>query len=234
MFIGHLGVALAAKKLAPKTSLGTTFAAAQFVDLLWPALILTGVEHVSIVPGITKMTPLDFYDYPVSHSLLMALVWGVAFAAVYWIARRYTRGAWVIGALVVSHWLLDALVHRPDLPIAPWRSPSVGLGLWNRPGAEAIVEASIFVGGLVVYVTFTKAIDRVGRMAIWILAAFLLCIWIANVFGPPPPSVKAIGVAGIIGGILFIPLAAWIDGHRCEKSSEAARAPLFTEKHVGI
>ena len=107
MFIGHFGVALAAKKVAPKTSLGTLILASQFADLLWPFLLLVGIEHVEIVPGITKVSPFDFTDYPFSHSLLMLFFWSLLVGGIYYALRRYQRGAFVIGAAVISHWILD-------------------------------------------------------------------------------------------------------------------------------
>ena len=119
MFIGHFAVALGAKKAAPKVSLGTLIMAAQFVDLLWPIFLLLGIEHVRINPGDTAYTPLDFYDYPVSHSLLTGIGWAIVFGAVYYAIRRSARNAWILAACVLSHWLLDLIVHRPDLPLVP-------------------------------------------------------------------------------------------------------------------
>src|SRR5690349_8380809 len=130
MFIGHFGVALAAKKVTPPTSLGSLFFAAQFLDLLWPVFLLLGWEHVHIAPGITRMTPMDFYDYPLTHSLAMAAVWSLAVGAGYYVIRKNRRRAWVMGLVVASHWMLDVVVHRPDLPLWPG-GPKVGLGLWN-------------------------------------------------------------------------------------------------------
>ena len=128
MFIGHFGVALAAKKVAPKTSLGTLILGAQFADLLWPILLLAGVEQVEIVPGITRVSPFDFTDYPISHSLLMLLVWSVVVGGIYYALRRYRRGALVIAAAVISHWILDFIVHSPDLPLRPGGELRLGLG----------------------------------------------------------------------------------------------------------
>ena len=119
MFLGHFGVGFGSKRFAPKTSLGTLFLAAQFIDLLWPVLLLVGFERVAIVPGITLVTPLDFAHYPWSHSLLAVVIWGLLFGCVYYLVRRYRAGAWVCGAAVISHWVLDLLLHRPDLPILP-------------------------------------------------------------------------------------------------------------------
>ncbi len=234
MFIGHFGVAFAAKKFAPKTSLGAMFAAAEFLDLLWPVLVLAGVEHVSIAPGITKMTPLDFYDYPISHSLFMVCVWAAVCATLYWMIRRYARGAIVVCALVVSHWFLDVAVHRPDLPVAPWGHRVFGFGLWNHTATAIVLELILFLGGLFLYANSTTAKDRTGSIALWALVIFLLVTWCSNIFGPPPPSVKAIGMVGVIGGALFVAWGGWIDRHRTRKNRVQDHDEFFTEKRVAI
>ena len=151
MFIGHYAVAFAAKKPAPRTSLGTLFLSAQFIDHLWPIFTIFGLEHVRIAPGITAVVPLDFYDYPYSHSLLATVVWALAFALIYFALRRYPRGAWVVAGAVVSHWLLDLLTHRPDLPLAPGGDTVVGLGLWNSFAGTVIVEGGLFLIGVAIY-----------------------------------------------------------------------------------
>lgn len=211
MFIGHFAVGMAAKRLSPRTSLGTLFAAAQLVDLVWPALVLLGVETVRIDPGNTAFTPLDFESYPWTHSLLVVLVWGAGFGLAYRARTGYTRGAWVVAALVLSHWLLDFVTHRPDLPLAPG-GPKVGLGLWNSVPATLVVEGALFVGGVFLYATGTRAKNRTGRLAFWALVLVLLGLYVAN-RGPPPPSARAIGAAGLLMW-LFIPWAAWIDRNR--------------------
>lgn len=119
MFIGHVGAAFAAKRFAPKTSLGTLVFATGFLDLIWTIFLLFGIEHVRIAPGITRVTPFDFYDYPVSHSLLAVVGRSLAVALVYFAAKRYSTGAWVVGVCVLSHWFLDWIVHRPDLALWP-------------------------------------------------------------------------------------------------------------------
>ena len=233
MYIGHFGVAFAAKRLAPRTSLATLFAAAEFLDLLWPVLLLTGVEHVRIVPGITKVSPLDYYHYPISHSLLLVCVWAVLFAAGYWIVCRYWRGAWVMSALVLSHWVLDAIVHRPDLPLSPGYLPMVGFGLWNHRVASIALELILFGVGLLIYLRTTVAFDRIGNGSLLGLVTFLLVTWMANIFGPHPPSVRAIAIVGVTA-ILFVPWGAWIDHHRSRRKRIESEDRLFTEKHIGI
>lgn len=218
MFLGHFGAAFAVKPLAPRASLGTLVAAALFLDLVWPVLVLLGVERVRIDPGNTALTPLDFEHYPFTHGGLGVLFWAAAFGALYLWRTGWRRGAAVVSALVVSHWVLDLVVHRPDLPLV-WNGPKVGLGLWQSVPATLAVELAIFGGGLLVYVRSTAARDAVGRFALAGYAALLLAIYAANVLGPPPPSARAVGVAGL-GLWLFVAWAAWLDRHRAAVSAQ--------------
>jgi hypothetical protein len=213
MFIGHFAVGFGAKRLVPRVSLGTLFLASQFLDLLWPILILAGIEHVRIEPGITAMTPLDFYDYPISHSLLMVIVWGCLIGGLHYWRKREMRAALILGGAVLSHWVLDFLVHGPDLPLAPGWTVRVGLGLWNLPAAELLFEGLLYLGGIIIYLRATKALDRTGRIALGVLAFALAAIFIMNIFGPPPPSATAIGYSGL-GLWLFVAWAYWVDRHR--------------------
>ena len=214
MFIGHVGVALAAKKAAPRVSLGTLVLAAQFVDVLWPVFLLIGLEHVRIDPGNTRVTPLDFYDYPISHSLVGAVVWSALVGAAYYMSRKYMRGAWIVALAVLSHWILDLISHRPDLPLLGSHGPRFGFGLWQSLPATVVVESSLFAIGTALYVSSTVARDRVGRFGLWAWLAVLVLIYAANLMGPPPPSVTAIAVAAILGSVLLIGWAYWADGHR--------------------
>ncbi|HUL97821.1 MAG TPA: metal-dependent hydrolase [Usitatibacter sp.] len=213
MFLGHFGVALAAKEVAPTASLGTTILAAEFLDSVWPLFLLSGVETVEIVPGITKVTPLDFTSYPWSHSLAMAIAWGVAFAAVYWLVRRNRAAALWLGAIVVSHWFLDWVVHRPDLPLYPGEAQRHGLGLWNSVPISLALELATLAAGLALYLRATRAKDRVGSAALWALVALLVILYMGATFGPPPPSVPALAASTLLG-YLFVPWGWWIDRHR--------------------
>ncbi len=213
MFIGHFGLALAAKKASPKTSLGTLMLAAGFVDVLWPLFLLLGWERVRVDPGNTVVTALDFQHYPFSHSLLMSFVWAAAFAAVYFGVRRYPRGAVVVGLLVLSHWVLDYLTHRPDLPLLPAGGPVVGLGLWNHLAATLIIEGAIFFTGIWVYLRATQPRDGIGRWGFASLMVLLVVIYLANIFGPPPPGAQAIAVVGMCSLLLFA-WPYWVDRHR--------------------
>ncbi len=213
MFLGHFGVGFGAKRAAPRTSLGTLFLAAQLLDLLWPTFLLLGLERVRIAPGITRVTPLDFVSYPLSHSLALVVAWGALFGVAYFLLRRYPAGAWVAAACVVSHWLLDLLAHRPDLPLVPGGHARLGLGLWDSLPATVAVELAIFAGGIVLYAGATRANDRLGRYGLWGLVAFLLVTYAANLFGPPPPSVPAIAGAAQAQWLL-VAFGYVLDRHR--------------------
>ncbi len=212
MFIGHHATAFAAKRIAPRVSLGTLFAATMWIDLVWPILLIAGIEHVRIAPGITAVTPLDFYDYPITHSLLNVIGWSVLAGIAHWVFRRSWRDATTVGAAVLSHWVLDFFVHRPDLPLWPG-GPKVGLGLWRSVPATVIVEVALFVVGLVLYLRATTARDRIGSVALWTLVIFVAIVYVMNLFGPPPPNAKVIGPAGLAAW-LFVPWGWWIDKHR--------------------
>jgi membrane-bound metal-dependent hydrolase YbcI (DUF457 family) len=222
MFIGHYAVAFAAKKAAPRTSLGTLFFCAQFVDLLWPVLMLLGLEHARIDPGNTAVTPLDFYDYPISHSLLAVLIWSAIIGGVYFVWRRYKQGAWVLGLCVLSHWVLDFFTHRPDLPLGFGESSKVGLGLWNSPVGSVVVEAGLYSAGVALYLLTTRQKDKIGLYGFWALVVFLAAIHLANIVGPPPPDISIVAVAGNASW-LFVLWAYWVDKHRSSLTAGDAK-----------
>lgn len=223
MFIGHYAVALGAKKVAPGVSLGTLFLATQMVDLLWPLFLLLGFEHVRIDPGNTVMTPLDFYDYPITHSLLGAVAWSLLTGLLYYGFRSNVRNALVVAGAVISHWILDLLTHRPDLPLGFGSTVYVGLGLWNSLWGTLLLELSLFLAGLFLYAGCTRARDRYGSYGLWSLAAVLLLIYAGNLFGPPPPSEAAIALAGNASW-LFVFWAYGVDRHR-EPGEGGTRTP---------
>ena len=212
MFIGHDAVAFAGKSAARRSSLGTLVMAANWLDLVWPIFLILGVEHVRVRGGDDPFLVLDFYDYPWTHSLVMSIVWSVAFGVVYWIVTRYTRGAIVTALLVFSHWVLDFVTHIPDLPLMPG-GRTVGLGLWKSVAGTLIVEIAIFIGGVFWYVRTTRARDRIGTWALVAFIAFLLLVYAASLFSPPPKDVSAIGWVALAAW-LFPLWAWWIDRHR--------------------
>ncbi len=214
MFIGHFALGFGAKKVAPSVSLGTLFVACQFADLLWPTLVLLGIEQVEILPGATAMTPLDFVRYPYSHSLLALALWGSAFGVAYMAVRNArVSTAVTLALLVVSHWVLDYVTHRPDLPLTMQGAGRVGLGLWfSRPGTLA-VEFAVFAAGLALYLRETAPRDRIGAIGLWALVAFLIVVYLASTFGPPPPSPVAVAWSAQAMWLLAA-WGYWVDGHR--------------------
>jgi hypothetical protein len=213
VFIGHYATAFAAKCVAPSVSLGMLFLASQFIDLLFPLFLLFGWEHVRIDPGNTAVTPIDFYDYPFSHSLSAAVIWAIVLAGIYYRIRSSMRGAFVLAGLVITHWLFDLISHRPDLPLAVGIDYRAGFGLWNSWFMTFLIESALFVAGVLIYVRSTKAVDSIGKYGLWSFVLVLSAIYIANMFGPPPPNTQAIAVVGL-AQLLFIAWAYWVSAHR--------------------
>ncbi len=214
MFLGHFGVGFGAKALAPAASLGSLFLAAQFIDLLWPSLLMLGIEQVTILTAGSQHPPLDFIHYPYSHSLLAVIGWSILAGAAYWLVRRYQRGALVLGAAVFSHWLLDALMHRPDLPLYPGSATMVGLGLWSSLPVTVALELLLFGVGVWLYCRTTEAANRRGQWGLWGLVGLLLLISFGDLFGgQAPPSVNALAWVGQAQWLL-VAWAYWVDRHR--------------------
>ena len=213
MFIGHFAVGFAAKKVAPRTSLGLLIGAPLFLDLIWPIFLLTGLEEVRIEPGNTAVTPLDFGSYPYSHSLFMVSVWATLLSLIYHRLTHYRPGTIMIWIGVVSHWFFDLIVHPPDLPLYPGGKMKFGLGLWNSPIWTLQVEGALFIAGLWIYFTQTRPVDRIGRYGFAAFVSFLLITNIANMTGPPPPNTQALALVALSLWIV-IPWANWFDRHR--------------------
>jgi membrane-bound metal-dependent hydrolase YbcI (DUF457 family) len=212
MFVGHLAVALATKRAAPRIPLAMLVGGSFGLDLLWPILLLAGVESVRVDPGNTAFTPLAFDSYPWSHSLAMALLWGAVVAAMASTRLRAAGVGVVVGATVVSHWVLDFVTHRPDLPLWPG-GPKVGLDLWNSVPGTIIVEGTLFVVAIEAYRRGSRARDRVGWWSFWTLIAVAGAVWLSGPWAPPPPSADAVAV-GALALWLFPIWAAWIERHR--------------------
>ncbi len=213
MFLGHYALGLAAKRVEPRLSLPVLLAAPQVLDLLWPVVVLAGIEHVEVAPGDTAFTPLRFVSYPWSHSLVMAIVWGVAFGAIVRARGASARAAGIVAALVVSHWVLDVASHRPDMPVWPGGGPLLGLGLWRSVPATLVVELGMYAAGVALYARATRSKDRTGTWAYVGLVGFLLAAYVANLLGPPPPSATAVAASAL--ALWLIPLwGVWIERHR--------------------
>jgi hypothetical protein len=216
MLLGHYGVAFALKRVEPKLSLGTLFIAVQLPDLLWGIFVLLGWEHARIVPGHTAVTPLEFLDYPISHSLVGGAIWSVVAAAAYysWPTRdtsRHWQASAMVGLAVFSHYPLDVLVHAADLPLFGNESTKLGLGLWNNPAATLALELLVFGAGLALYVAKRSHRHPVRAGRITILVLTLLATYLANLYGPLPPSMTTVAVSAIVLYLAMGALAAWAD-----------------------
>jgi len=200
MFIGHFAMGLAASRVEKRLALGTALLASQLPDAIWPYLLLTGAETVSIVPGDTAMTPLRFDSYPWSHSLLMVAVAGGILGLVYRAVGGAVRAATMVAGLAISHWFLDFMTHRPDMPVAPWSDLKLGLGLWNSVPLTVIIETLMYAGAVAFY-----ARGRKMSKGFWILIAVLGVTYVGNVAGPPPPGVTPVAMSMVI----LVPIVWW-------------------------
>lgn len=214
MFIGHFAVGFASKRWAPRTSLGLLLLAPLLLDVLWPVFSLLGLERFRITPGGGAFSTLAFDSYPWSHSLLMAVVWGVALAGGYLLLGGERRVAAVLWIAVVSHWVLDWITHIPDLPLWPG-GPKAGLGLWASVPGTVVVEVLLLAVGAWIYLGATRAKDRIGKIGPWVYLALLVALYEVSITGPPPP-VGAERMVSIVSlaPVLLVPLAGWVDRHR--------------------
>lgn len=212
MGIGHVAVGFAAKRAAPGVPVAVLVLAATLLDVLLGAFLLLGVEHARVVPGITAASPLDLYDYPLSHSLGGAALWAALCAVVFLLFRGGRAGALVVAGCVLSHWVLDVVSHRPDVPVG-WRGPYLGLGLWNSLPATIAVEEILLVAGVTLYASSTR--PR-ARGASWGLAAFAILIaalGVAGYLAPPPPGITPVAVSNV-ASVVFLVLLHAIDRRR--------------------
>ena len=219
MFLGHYGLAFGVKKAAPQISLLTLFVAVEFVDIIWPVMLLLGIEKVRVAPGITEVTPFEFIHYPFTHSLLMGVVWGAVVGLFYWLFKKDLRSAVIVGLAVLSHWFLDFIVHVPDLPLTPFGSEKVGLGAWNSMLLTLLIEAVIFISGVYIYARNTEPVGKKGTWALWILVIFFVLTNTFNMFGPPPEdSIPTLFASFVVLQVIVLALAVWVDRNRKVKS----------------
>ena len=217
MFIGHFAVGFATKRLAPQALLGWHIAAPLFLDVLFPIFVALGIESLSVEPGYTAVMPLNLHDIPWSHSLVMSVVWSVAFGGAYFALRKDARAAAVLGAGVFSHFVLDVVTHRPEMQLWPGAPHVLGLHLWSSVPGTLAIEGAIFAAGVWLYASGTRATQRRGTVSFAIYVGLLLATYFATVFGPPPPNNTA-ALAGVFLLIPLIPWAASFDRYRAAKT----------------
>ena len=214
MFVGHYGVSLAFKSLEKPLPLWLLFIAVQFVDVLWAVFVFLGIEKVRITPGITASNPLDLYYLPYSHSLLAALIWSaLAFVGYKIVSRRVAYAAFLLSAAVFSHWVLDVIVHRPDLPLYD-DTYKMGFGLWNYPILALALEASLLFGGMILYLRSSSALSALGRFGMPVFGIVLLAIQAMVFFGSPPSSTMAAALTAFLSYVVFAALAYWLEKKR--------------------
>jgi len=213
MGIGHFALGFAAKRAVPQLPLWLLLLAPMFVDLLWGIFVLMGIEHARVRPGITAASPFEFYDYPISHSLLGGILWALLFGGSYFLIRRYRAGAVMLGLLVVSHWVLDVISHRPDVPVLP-NGPYLGLGLWNSVPATILTEEAMLAIGAALYLRATRSGGTASTIGLWAMFALFAVIGVAGTLGPPPPSITPVAALGPILAAVLIPWASAVDSRR--------------------
>lgn len=215
MFVGHYGPSLAVKSAQREIPLWLLFIAVQLVDVVWSVLILLGIEKARIVPGITASNPFDLYYMPYTHSLVAAILWSMAAGLLFKLLLglpKWSVAAW-IGAAVFSHWVLDWLVHRPDLPLYD-DTMKVGLGLWNYPAIALALEALLLFGGMLMYMRRTTAINAVGRFGPPVFGILMIAIQAYVFFGPVPGSPGELAVTALVSYFVFAAAIHWLDRQR--------------------
>ena len=220
MFIGHYGPSFACKVWKPAIPLWVLFLAVQLVDIVWSILVLFGIEKLRIVPGFTATNPLDLYYMPYTHSLPGAAFWSVGAAVVYRAiapAQKWTAAA-IVGAAVFSHWILDLIVHRPDLALYD-NSHKVGFGLWNYPATAFILEIALLFGGIALYLKTTEAKDATGRYGMPVLGVIAIVVQAYVFFGPPPASEASLAFTALGLYFAFAVAVWWLEGKRFNKAA---------------
>ena len=216
MFVGHYAAAFALKTFEKRASLGILFLAVQFVDILFFPLVLLGVERLNIIENFTQSTHFELEFMPYTHSLLGSAIWALfAYGFFRWIVVKQHAVALVVALAVFSHWILDVIVHTPDMPLWNDASMKLGFGLWNNAIASYLLEAAILVLAAWLYARSTAAASAGGRYGVVAFVGFLLLVNIVNIFGPlQGDSMVALAVSALSAYFLFAAVAFWIDRKR--------------------
>jgi hypothetical protein len=216
MFVGHYAASLALKRFEKRASLGVLFLAVQFVDIVFFPLVLFGVERLNIVENFTQSTHFELEYMPYTHSLAAFLIWsGMAYAFFRWVVVKSHSVALVVALAVMSHWLLDVMVHTPDLPLWSDSSLKLGLGLWDNAFATYILEAVLLLVGLWLYLSATTAVTKAGGYGMSVFVVLLILLNIQNIFGPfQGDSKMALALSALAAYLLFAAVAFWLDRKR--------------------
>jgi hypothetical protein len=211
MLLGHIAIGLGSKKYAPRISLGTLVLASGFADILWLLLSMLGIEHFRIVRGYTLMSSYDMYDTPFSHGLLANLVLAILFGGIYFLFNKDRRASMVLCLVVLSHWILDFITHRPDMVLISNSWPRVGLELWSSYWGTICVEIGLFIIGMTLYIKTTNARRRQAWLPLILLILYSSTLFIGSFFAAPPENIFTLCVSSLIIFLIFIVLAYWTD-----------------------
>ena len=213
MLVGHLAAGFIGKRIEPEVSLGVLVIAALLADFIFFPLLLAGIESVAAVPNVT-INRVVGRNIGYSHSLAMLVIWAALFAGGYFLRRRKPRATLLVFVIVLSHWVLDVISHRPDMPLVPGSSKVFGLGLWNSIPATLIVEGGLWLLAIAVYVRVTRAKNRLGILAFWVGVILLTLVWFANINAGMEPDPILGGIGGLISFSIVTAWAFWIDSLR--------------------
>lgn len=221
MFIGHFAPAFIAATHPKSPNLALLIIASQLVDFGFFGLALFGIENFRITPGITAMNPLDLYDMPYTHSLAGASIWGIGFGAIIYTFTKNIKGAIIGAAIVVSHWVLDFLVHGPDLTLIG-SPPKLGFGLWNHPIIAMPLEFIITFAALAFYGIKTKAVQKSNSKksyALYTMIAILLLLQAFDWFAPKPQKPDAmLMISALLSFTIVAIIAYWLGKTRMLKA----------------
>jgi hypothetical protein len=212
MFVGHYGVSLAARPIAPDVPLWVWFIAVQWMDIVWSVLVFLGIEKLRIVPGFTEANAYDLYYMPYTHGLPGSIVLSTALGVIVALFVRGNRAMTVllVAAASFSHWVFDLIVHVPDLPLYD-NSGKVGFGLWRHVALSFPLELIILGLGAWIYARMTSFASARGRYVFWGFVAFLAAVQVYANFGPPPSSTDAMAATALAFYVFLAFLAAWVD-----------------------
>ncbi len=216
MFIGHYAAALALKKFEKRASLGVLFLSVQLADIVFFPLVLLGIERINIIENFTQSTHFELEYMPYTHSLVGSVLWALAAYALFrWVIVKNHAVALVVALAVFSHWVLDLVVHTPDLPLWNDASLKLGFGLWNNAIATYAVEAVLLLGALWIYLRSTSASTATGKYGMGVFVVFLLLVNFLNIFGPLQDDSKVtMAVSTLAAYLLIAGVAFWLDRKR--------------------